>query len=883
MRPSDERLFSEAFRALNEGRLEQAERGFKKFLRSEPRHSGALNLYGITLFKAGNYREAEPVLRQAISVDASSNLTFYNHGLVLKQLGRPLEALEAFSRSIEIKPTAPETWNSRGTVFRDLLRYAEAVADFDRAISLSPNYAEAHINRGNSLFAEENLAAAAAAYDRAIAIRSDFPHAWLGKANVLVAQAQHADTDDESAYQEALDVFGQVVKSYPELAEAWIGYGQIYTSLGKKELASAAYERALGIYRAKLKAAPDLIEGWLGCGVVYRHLRRCDEALEAYRQAHRINALLPDPLLGQGHTLNLMNRFEEATRAFDAALAINPRSVSAWSGRAWGLIGCLRLHDAERSFEQALALKSDFTDAWLGIGKIYCILQRPETAIPAIENALRISPGNAGAWFMLGETYIVGRQYAKAVAATRKCLEKPGEIDFVEGQLANCYALLCDWEPLEPVRHECIADVRAGLPTTPPFASLVLGMAAAEQLACARKFTEITFPPPDAPVKRRPRDSDGRIRIAYLSADFQEHPVAYLASAVFEHHDRNNFETIALAVKPDDGSAARSRLVKAFDQFHDVSATSNRDVAQMVADIGCDIFVDLTGYTYGNRTPILAFRPAPVQVNWLGYAGTMGADFIDYIIADDIVIPTDMQRFFTEKVVTLPGCYLPNDRLRPIASTAYTRAEQGLPETGFIFACFNNAQKLTAEIFDRWMNLLRRVDHSVLWLSAMNDIASNNLRREAEQRGVSSERLVFARHMDRHEDHLARLALADLFLDTPGYNAHASACDALWAGLPVLTCIGETFAGRVAASALTAAGLPELITSSLDDYELLALKLAHEPERLTALKLKLASNRLSCPLFDTARFTRQLEAAYLTMHERALHGQPPVAFTVSAE
>jgi predicted O-linked N-acetylglucosamine transferase (SPINDLY family) len=325
----------------------------------------------------------------------------------------------------------------------------------------------------------------------------------------------------------------------------------------------------------------------------------------------------------------------------------------------------------------------------------------------------------------------------------------------------------------------------------------------------------------------------------------------------------------------------RARLQGAFERFIDVQSKSDQDVVSLMRKLEIDIAVDLVGFTSGSRPAILASRPAPIQVNYLGYAGTIAADHIDYIIADRFIIPEDQQQHYSEQVVYLPDTYMGNDSKRRIAAQAPSRAELGLPATGFVFCSFNNSYKITPHIFAIWMRLLREVDSSVLWLPATDASAIVNLRREAQARGVDPERLVFSSRVERNEDHLARHRLADLFLDTLPYNAHTTASDALWAGLPVLTCQGETFAGRVAASLLQAVGLPELVTTNLADYEALALKLAREPALLAAIKAKLARNRETTPLFNTERFTRHIESAYTTMWERWQRGEPPRSFSVA--
>jgi predicted O-linked N-acetylglucosamine transferase (SPINDLY family) len=325
----------------------------------------------------------------------------------------------------------------------------------------------------------------------------------------------------------------------------------------------------------------------------------------------------------------------------------------------------------------------------------------------------------------------------------------------------------------------------------------------------------------------------------------------------------------------------RPRLETGVDRFIDIRNMNDSTAATMISDLEIDIAVDLKGFTRGERAGILAYRPAPIQVNYLGYPGTMGADFIDYIIADSIVIPMEDDRYYSERVVRLPDCYQVNDSKRLIADRTPTRAEVGLPEHAFVYCCFNGNFKITPTIFDVWMRILRRVDRSVLWLFQGSASAEQNLRREAELRGIEPERLVFAAKIPL-DQHLARHRLADLFLDTLPYNAHTTASDALWAGLPVLTCIGRTFAGRVAASLLHSMNISELVTGNLEEYETRAVELGNDPARLRHLRERLAHNISVSPLFDTDRFRRNIEAAYATMWETYRRGEQPHGFAVKA-
>jgi predicted O-linked N-acetylglucosamine transferase (SPINDLY family) len=463
----------------------------------------------------------------------------------------------------------------------------------------------------------------------------------------------------------------------------------------------------------------------------------------------------------------------------------------------------------------------------------------------------------------------------EALASFKKAVAlRPDHLQALGG-LAGAALHLCDWTEMAG-----LADVlRSGPAIVSPLTMLGYFDDSALQLECASRYMRDRIRVPSAALGGvKPRDHDA-IRVAYLSSDFKEHALASLTAGLFEHHDRSRFQVLGISLSPDDGSEMRSRLTRAFDQFEDVHSAGNREVAELLRRLEVDILVDLNGHTFGLRPEILSYRAAPVQVNFLGYPGTMGADFMDYIIADPVVLPRDRAPFYSEKIVHLQDCYQPNDARRRAAQAVPSRPDCGLPPDGFVFCCFNNSWKISPPLFGIWMRLLQAVPGSVLWLLSDNEAVRSNLRREAAARGLDPERLVFAGRA-APADHLARHRLADLFLDTLPYNAHTTASDALWMGLPLVTCPGENFASRVAASVLHTAGLPELVTRNLEDYEALALRLAREPVLLDSFRARLgnpAGNRL----FDSARFCRQIEAAYNGMMEIFRAGEAPQGFTVA--
>jgi protein O-GlcNAc transferase len=582
-------------------------------------------------------------------------------------------------------------------------------------------------------------------------------------------------------------------------------------------------------------------------------------------------------LLGFLHTQR--GEFAQAERLMAAAVEINPRSPDAHYNRGCAQQQMQRHADALASFEAALALKPDYADAATNRGVALMALNRPAEALAAFDAALTINANDTEALSNRGTVLFQLKRYDEAAANYERLLKLNPAFSYALGSLALSRAYCCDWRFAAADRERLHAAIRAGQDLLAPHAATLISGDAEDQLLSARLWASTRCRRSAPPLWRGERYRHERIRVAYLSADFHAHATAYLAAGVFERHDRKRFETVAISFGPDDSSEMRMRLTRAFDRFIDVRQKSDFETASLLREMEIDIAVDLKGFTHDARPGILVYHPAPVQVNYLGHPGTMGADFIDYILADRIVIPDAQRAFFREKVAVLPDSYQCNDDKRRIADATPCRTEAGLPERGFVFCSFNNSYKITPEMFALWMRLLNAVEGSVLWLLDDTAFAVRNLRREAQAKGVAAERLVFAPRKAQDE-HLARQRLADLFLDTLPCNAHTTASDALWAGLPVLTCAGSTFAGRVAASLNHAVGLPELVTHSLNEYEAVALKLARQVPALAEVRAKLARNRAAAPLFNTERVTRALEAAYTTMLERTNRGQPPADFSV---
>ena len=574
------------------------------------------------------------------------------------------------------------------------------------------------------------------------------------------------------------------------------------------------------------------------------------------------------PLFADAETARSEGRLERAAESYRALLAGEPAHVRGLYGLGLTLHALGKPEEAVKYYVQSLRAAPDQADVLYNFGLSLKKLNRPDLANQAFREAIRIDPGGAlPALKALGQTLQAQEQIEGAVDAFRQALAIDPDHAEILALLVYQLRQVCDWGDIADLERRLLALVRRGAPEVPPFIILTLGSEPADQLAAARAWSrkhersrQARLPAP-APS---PAEPGRRLRIGYLSADYHEHATAYLVAEMFERHDRARFEIFAYSTGPDDTSPMRQRLLKAVDHFVKLRSLSDQDAATKIRADGIDILVDLKGYTKGARAGILARRPAPVQASFLGYPGTSGASFIDWLIADPIIVPPEHRPHYSERLALLPHCYQPNDGKRPIAEPTPSRAECGLPETGFVFCFFNSTYKITPDYFDIWMRLLHRVPGSVLWLFASNPWAELNLRNRAVAAGIGADRLVFARDLPLAK-HLARYRLADLFLDTLPYTGHTTVSDALWAGLPAITVAGTTFAGLVAASLLTAIGLPELIAPTPAAYETLAARLAQNPAELAGLREKLAHNRLSAPLFDNERYTRDLEALYLAM------------------
>jgi protein O-GlcNAc transferase len=653
-------------------------------------------------------------------------------------------------------------------------------------------------------------------------------------------------------------------------------------------LSAGNHRKAADLSRKVLRYQPRNPDAVYFLGLAHALGGEMEAAIGRWRQVLQLNPRQFAALANLGTALWQRGQHPEAITHLRAAIALDGSHAQMHYNLGCALQATGELEAAIVSYSNALALDKNFVDAASSLAHAYYIRAvaqhragQLQAALASYEHSLALSPERAEGWRDRGRALETLQRLADALASYQQAVALvPDDAGSVAGVL-SCSVRICDW-PLAARSLRQLRELPAGMDALHPFLALSVcddpGEQAAVAAARSREFE--AREPIEAPLARV---FDGRIRIAYVSSDLRDHPVAHLIAGVLEHHDRSQFEIHAISLQSEvEVSEIGQRLRRSVKHWHEVGTRADSEVVQLMRELQIDVAVDLNGHTVGARPGIFAHRAAPVQVNYLGYAGTLGAEYIDYVLADEVVIPPGQERWYAEKVIRLPHCFLPNDDKRAIGPTP-SREQAGLPAQGMVFCAFTNAYKINPPVFDIWMRLLREVPQSVLWLRGMGAEARTNVLREADARGVEAQRLVFAPHVASMAEHLARHQLADLYLDTQPYNAHSTTCDALWAGVPVLTCAGGSLASRVAASALQAVGLPELVASNLDEYGQLALELASDPRKLRDLRQRLTDNRTVKPLFDTAGYARRLEAAFRAMHQRAMQGSAPEVFDVAVD
>jgi tetratricopeptide (TPR) repeat protein len=802
-------------------------------------------------FRNNNYAFAQQILDKVIKEDFNNSKANELLAYIYGNSGQVDISFDLLTLACNQNDCSPEALYYLGSMQLKKCLFAEAIKNLKKSILKGGDFFEGLHDLATAQANIGDLASSLDNYQKCLKFGETSSELFFNIARTF---------DELKRFDEAIAHYDKALSLKPDYHEAWSNKGVVLYELKRYEEAIVHYDKVLAL-------KPDYHEAWSNKGVTLYELKRYEEAIVHYDMALSLKPDYHEAWSNKGVTLYELKRYEEAIVHYDKALNLMPDYAEGWSNKGVISNELKRYDEAIAYYDKALSLKPNYHNAWNNKGVVLYELKRYEEAIVHYDMALSLKPDYHGAWGNKAVTLDEIKRYEEAITYYDKALSLNPSINWRYGDLVYTKMKICNWLDLGNFLKNIANRVMINEKVAIPFKLLPLIDDALLHKKSSEAFLQNKYPfnPTLASIPKHLKKQ--KIQIGYFSANFNNHAIGYLVAELFELHDKSQFELIGFSFGPKTKDVMRQRLEKSFDQFIECSDKSDIEIVQLSRDLSIDIAVDLMGFTKDFRTGIFANRGAPIQVNYLGYPGTMGADYMDYIIADRTLIPIESQAFYSEKVVYLPNTYQVNDRKRLISDKQFTRNELVLPAERFVFCCFNNNYKILPATFAGWIRILKAVDGSVLWLLQDNDLAVDNLKKEALKHGVDSCRLIFAERMPLSE-HLARHRQADLFLDTFPYNAHTTASDALWAGLPVLTMMGQSFASRVAASLLNAIDLPELITSTQDEYEALAIELALNPQKLANIKYKLETNRLTTPLFDTPLFTRNIEAAYIKMMER---------------
>lgn len=789
---------------------------------------------GLIHYSKGQLSQARAIFEEVVRINPKQFDALMYLGVIACQTKYWEKALNFFNKAIQINPLIDAAYNNRGNVLQEMNRLEEALFSYDKAVELNHSDFLTYFNRGIVLEKLRQPERALQNFDKAIELNKNYVKAYCDRGNVLQEMKQ---------FEEAVCSYDKAIELKPDFAEAHYNRGNALIQLSMHEDAVRSFKCALDLFSRELKANPLSESIHTSLGNILFELNLLNDALDSYNKAIELQKDSWVNYLGRGTVFLRLKKPQQALLEFDACIALNQTSAKAFCGRGDALQELGLFEDAVLSYDLAIDISRDFAAAYFNRANALKSLLKFDKASENYEQSLT---------FDSNQDYLLGLSHHQKM-------------------------LMCDWSSYDSKIAEILAKIKNNQKVSSPFEMLSTTDSLSLQKQSAEIWAKDKYPSNSnsnsnsslipKKIKRE------KIRIGYFSADFREHAVSYLTAELFEMHDKTRFEIFGFYFGPPTTDQMHKRVSVAFNQFIDVRFRTAEEIAGLCRDLEIDIAIDLTGNTANNRVDIFACRAAPVQLTYLGFLGTSGSDYFDYLIADKFIIPEESRNYYSEKIIYLPS-YQVNDSKREISEKIFTKHDLNLPENSFVYCCFNSSYKINPDVFSSWMHILSKVDSSVLLIYAENAWVINNLRSEATKRGISNERLIFGQKMNR-SDYLARYKSADLFLDTFPYNAGTTASDALWAGLPVLTRTGESFASRVASSLLNAIELPELITKSAIEYESLAIELANNSNKLKGLKVKLARNRLSTQLFDAQRFTRNIETAYSLIYERYQQDFPP--------
>ena len=844
-----------AYHELHE--FDNAIKSYQSSLIIDPSYADAHNNLGNVFRDNGDLNEAIQSYEKVLNINPEYFEAHYSLGLTFQELGQLNSMIEHLKKAVIIKPEEAEAHNRLGLGLEEIGEFNGAVVSFQKAVEINPNFSEAHNNLGNVLRELERLNEAVDSYKMALEINPDYPALHNNLGNTFIRMEQYDDA----------------IKSHQTALLFNPGYYESLNNIGIAFFKQELMDKAIKYFKKAIAIKPDFEETYNNIGSAFYQDQQFEEAIKHYEKAIDLNPNYYQAYNNLGNLYNNLSNLDQAIKCYENALDVNSNFPEAHNnlGNVFKELG--RKKDALKSYKEAIKTNPEFSEAFNNLGTLYNDLKQSNNALESFQKAIEINPNFSEVYHNIGKLYYDLEQFDSALESFERALTIKNDLEYVLGSILNAKMTSCNWIDLISLQNNILNKVNNKEKVVDPFS--IFGLI--DDPALQKKASEIraknAFPKNNLlpQIDLYPRHK--KIRIGYCSADFREHPVAYLTAELYELHDRDHYEIHAFSYGPDTKDEMNLRIKAGVDHFHDVKSMSHEEVALLARSLEIDIAIDLGGFTSGARIDIFAMLAAPIQLGYLGFLGTMGAEYYDYLIADPVMIPKKNQKHFVEKIVYLPNFQVTDSTELP-PDIHLTRHDVGLPAEGFVFCCFNNTWKITPNTFDSWARILKQVEGSVLIVYADNSSAETNLIKEMILRKVDSSRLIFGDRLKR-DKYLARYRVADLFLDTQPCNAGTTAVDALRMELPVLTMRGDSFVSREAASILTSMNLPELITNTPEEYESLAIELATNPDKLKVIKEKLKNNLSTAPLYNTKLFTKNLESAYTQMYERYQKGLEP--------
>ena len=778
----------------------------------------------ILLFQKREFKGAKNICDEILEIEPKNFDVMHLYGIICYQTKDYALSAELINKAVKINSNNAEAYNNLGIAFKKLNKFDSALESLNQAIKINPKFFEAYNIRGLIFIELERL-------------------------------------------NEALESLNKALEINPNYAEAYYNQGNLLCEMKK-------FNEAISSYNKAIKINPNYSKAYNNLGIIFKKLKKSDSALESFNKAVEINPNFAEAYNNQGNVLCEMKKFNEALSCYNKTIKINPNFAEAYNNRANILNEFKKFNEALEDCNKVIKINPKNAQAYNNRAIIQNKLEQHNMAIESLNLAIQYNPNYAEAYYNQGNLLCEMKKFNEAISSYNKAIKINPNLDYLLGRLIFSKHCISEWKSFAKDLKDISDKILKKYKICTPLQSLRFFDSPELQKITAQTYVKEKYSDKNDLIHITNKKLNKKIRIGYYSADFYNHAMSSLLTNLYELHDKSKFELFAFSFGPERKDEMYYRISAAFDQFIDVKLKSDDEIMKLSRELKIDVAIDLMTFTQYHRFEIFTKRCAPIQINYLGYPGTSGASCFDYIIADKTLIPKKNQKYYSEKIIYLPDTYQVNDSKRKISDKVFTRKELSLPKDSFVFCCFNQSSKINPEIFYIWMNLLKSINNSVLWILPQNEIAVKNLQKEATIRNVNPDRIKFAQDMEMSE-HLARHKAADLFIDTFPYNAHTTASDALWAGLPVLTLMGESFASRVAGSLLNAIDLPELITHTKKEYEDKAIELANNKSLLNEIRNKLNKNRLIKPLFNTKLFTKNLEKAYLMIYEKYINNKKP--------